>query len=191
MSLARKIVKEEGIIAFYRSFPINYSMNIPFGSLIVVVNQKLKHLIGAKEDDHGIKFYLCGGLAGGISSIPTTPLDVIKTKLNTQYCQSSNCEKMPLCNILRSKIERTNNSSDKFEFKGRTLLMQNREGMSTVRDHVRYRNILETAKTIWREEGVKGFFRGVQMRMAIQSISSGIGWGTYQLIKGIIVKNEY
>ena len=38
---------------------------------------------------------------------------------------------------------------------------------------------------------MKGFFKGVQMRMAIQSISSGIGWGTYQLIKGLMVKNKY
>ena len=86
VSLAKKILKEEGLVAFYRSFPINYSMNIPFGSLIVVFNEKLKHFIGAREDDHGIKFYLCGGIAGGIASIPATPLDVIKTRLNTQYC---------------------------------------------------------------------------------------------------------
>ena len=86
VTLGRKILKEEGLIAFYRSFPVNYSMNIPFGSLIVVFNEKLKHMIGAKEDDHGLKFYLCGGIAGGIASIPTTPLDVIKTKLNTQFC---------------------------------------------------------------------------------------------------------
>lgn len=38
MSLAAKILKDEGIVAYYRSFPINYSMNIPFGSLIVLLN---------------------------------------------------------------------------------------------------------------------------------------------------------
>lgn len=38
LTLARSILKEEGLIAFYRSFPVNYSMNIPFGSLIVVFN---------------------------------------------------------------------------------------------------------------------------------------------------------
>ena len=86
LRVARSILEKEGPIAFYRSFPINYFMNIPFGSLIVVFNEKLKHLVGAREDDHGIKYYLCGALAGAIASIPTTPLDVIKTKLNTQYC---------------------------------------------------------------------------------------------------------
>lgn len=36
--LAGKVIREEGVMAFYRSFPINYFMNIPFGSLIVVFN---------------------------------------------------------------------------------------------------------------------------------------------------------
>ena len=50
--------------------------------------------------------------------------------------------------------------------------------------NIRYHNIKETVKIIWMEDGLRGFFRGVQMRMLIQSFSSGIGWGTYQLIKG-------
>lgn len=78
-------------MAFYRSFPVNYAMNIPFGSLIVVFNEKLKHWFGLKEGDQGFNFYLCGAAAGGIASIPTTPLDVIKTKLNTQNC-GQNCK---------------------------------------------------------------------------------------------------
>lgn len=60
--------------------------------------------MGAKEGDHSLKYYLCGALAGGIASIPTTPLDVIKTKLNTQYCEASVCEKQVVCNILKGKI---------------------------------------------------------------------------------------
>lgn len=61
-------------------------MNIPFGSLIIAFNERLKHLLGVKEGETSWKYYLCGSLAGGIASIPTTPLDVIKTKLNTQDC---------------------------------------------------------------------------------------------------------
>lgn len=63
------------------------------------------------------------------------------------------------------------------------MWMQSRERMSTIKHTVKYRTIFETSKTIWREEGVRGFFKGVQMRMMIQSVSSGIGWGTYQLVK--------
>lgn len=66
------------------------------------------------------------------------------------------------------------------------MWMQSRERMSTIKHTVKYRTIFETSKTIWREEGVRGFFKGVQMRMMIQSVSSGIGWGTYQLVKEML-----
>lgn len=84
--VAKEIYRKEGLIAFYRSFPVNYAMNIPFGSLIIAFNEKIKYLFGVQEGDGGLKYYLCGALAGAIASIPTTPLDVIKTKLNTQDC---------------------------------------------------------------------------------------------------------
>lgn len=54
--------------------------------------------------------------------------------------------------------------------------------MSTVKD-VKYRNIMDTLRIIWQEEGITGFFKGMKMRVMIQSTSSGIAWGTYQIIK--------
>lgn len=119
-------------------------MNIPFGSLIVLLNEKLKHLLDAREDDQGFKYYLCGGLAGGIASIPTTPLDVIKTKLNTQYCDGNVCEKQVVCNILKNKIERMGENPLGVDFKSKRgkIWMQSQERMSTARTNVRYRNIL-------------------------------------------------
>ena len=51
---------------------------------------------------------------------------------------------------------------------------------------LQYNNLLDTAATIWKEEGMKGFFAGVKFRMAIQSVSSAIAWGTYHMFKNII-----
>ena len=72
-------------------------MNVPFSSMIIYLNEKLKHVFKVREGDHHFKYYLCGGLAGALASIPTTPFDVIKTKLNTQVCLNSLCEKKPVC----------------------------------------------------------------------------------------------
>jgi hypothetical protein len=106
-------------------------MNIPFGSLIVAFNETLKHRFGVADGDHGLKYYFCGGIAGAIASIPTTPLDVIKTKLNTQNCTEYGCDKLKVCNILRGKPE----PHPEVEVRPRSanLLMQAREGMSTYR----------------------------------------------------------
>lgn len=46
--------------------------------------------------------------------------------------------------------------------------------------------MIDTASIILREEGVLGFFSGLKMRIAIQSMSSAIAWGTYHIVKGVI-----
>jgi len=69
------------------------------------------------------------------------------------------------------------------------LLTQNRELISTLKDTIRYHNVLDTVTKMWREEGLMGFFKGMKMRMLIQSVSSGVGWGTYQLVKSSISKD--
>jgi solute carrier family 25 (mitochondrial iron transporter), member 28/37 len=41
----QQIVKQEGIIGLYRSYPITVFMNIPYTSMVVCVNENLKTLI--------------------------------------------------------------------------------------------------------------------------------------------------
>lgn len=54
---------------------------------------------------------------------------------------------------------------------------------TTTNSYIKYHNVLDTTATIFREEGVSGFFSGLKMRIAIQSFSSAIAWGTYQVVK--------
>lgn len=51
--------------------------------------------------------------------------------------------------------------------------------------NIKYHNIMDTTVTIFREEGMIGFMSGLRMRMAIQSMSSAIAWGTYNVIKSL------
>ena len=53
----------------------------------------------------------------------------------------------------------------------------------TSNSEIKYHNILDTTTAIFKEEGMVGFFSGLRMRIAIQSVSSAIAWGTYQVIK--------
>lgn len=48
---------------------------------------------------------------------------------------------------------------------------------------IKYHNLLDTTAAIFKEEGIAGFFSGLRMRIAIQSFSSAIAWGTYQMVK--------
>ena len=51
---------------------------------------------------------------------------------------------------------------------------------------IKYRDIMSTARTILREEGVKGFVKGVVPRIFAQAPASAISWTTYEMMKKLL-----
>ncbi len=54
---------------------------------------------------------------------------------------------------------------------------------------LKYRDIMSTARTILREEGMKGFVKGVVPRIFAQAPASAISWTTYEMMKKLL-KNK-
>uniref|UniRef100_A0A069DRQ6 Putative mitochondrial carrier protein mrs3/4 n=1 Tax=Panstrongylus megistus TaxID=65343 RepID=A0A069DRQ6_9HEMI len=80
----RKVYKAEGLIAFYRSYTTQLTMNIPFQSIHFVVYETAQNLSNPKREYNPKAHVVSGAMAGGIAAAVTTPLDVCKTLLNTQ-----------------------------------------------------------------------------------------------------------
>lgn len=84
-----RMVREEGIRAFYASYKTTVVMNAPFTAVHFSTYEAVKKLLtevsleGASEE--GILVHLAaGGAAGALASAVTTPLDVVKTRLQCQ-----------------------------------------------------------------------------------------------------------
>ena len=80
----RRVLRAEGLRAFYRSYSTQLLMNIPFQSLHFMVYEHASDIINPQRSYSPTSHLVAGSAAGAIASLVTTPLDVAKTLLNTQ-----------------------------------------------------------------------------------------------------------
>ncbi|XP_024384095.2 uncharacterized protein [Physcomitrium patens] len=85
----KKTLKEEGPSAFYKSYRTTVVMSIPFTAVHFASYEAGKKVLGDiypayADEEHLLIHITAGGAAGALASAVTTPLDVIKTRLQCQ-----------------------------------------------------------------------------------------------------------
>ena len=81
---AHVVYRNEGLAAFYVSYPTTLTMTIPFTAVQFTVYEHLKRLLNPSGSYSPLTHIIAGGLAGGVAAGVTTPLDVAKTILQTR-----------------------------------------------------------------------------------------------------------
>ena len=146
---ARSVFRNEGLRAFYVSYPTTLTMTVPFTALQFTAYESLTKVMQRRRDAGYDPLTHCtaGGLAGGFAAAATTPLDVIKTLLQTR------------------------GSANDAEIRNA-------------------RGLFEGAGIIWRREGMKGFFRGMNARVVTAAPSTAICWSAYEVAKAYFIRIE-
>ena len=87
---ATHVFRNEGLRAFYVSYPTTLTMTVPFTALQFTAYESLKKVLQRQRQAGYDPVVHCtaGGLAGGFAAAATTPLDVIKTLLQTRGASS-------------------------------------------------------------------------------------------------------
>lgn len=153
----RHMHASEGTVSFYRSFPITLFTNLPYGVIMVTTNDYLKQTIQPQKREtqyyHVSTCLIAGSVAGAIAAAATTPLDCIKTKLQTQALADlpTNCANHP-CTTSTSV-------------------------------QLRYDGIKDAFQSIVREDGGRGMFRGLVPRLVTHTPAVAISWTTYEMVK--------
>jgi hypothetical protein len=81
---ARSVLRTEGISALYVSYPTTLCMTVPFTALQFVFYESISKSIMPPTGYHPYVHCGAGALAGGLAAGITTPMDVIKTLLQTR-----------------------------------------------------------------------------------------------------------
>jgi solute carrier family 25 iron transporter 28/37 len=84
LDCARYIYRTEGVAAFYVSYPTTLSMTVPFTALQFLAYESISTAMNPAKRYDPLTHCMAGGVAGGFAAALTTPMDVIKTMLQTR-----------------------------------------------------------------------------------------------------------
>lgn len=154
---AQAICKQEGFIALYRSFPITLISNVPYGMVMVSTHEACKPVFRETCPDRPQWQVVLGAssVAGLVAAAVTTPLDRIKTALQTQQLVPICAARQATCPVMQKHAQHA----------------------------PKHLNWQQAAVTIWKEEGAAGFFRGITPRLLSHTPAVAISWTTYETVK--------
>nr|GAT42974.1 predicted protein [Mycena chlorophos] len=84
LTCARVVFRNEGLAAFYVSYPTTLAISIPYNAIQFTVYDQLKELMNPRREYSPSSHIVAGGVAGAVAAAVTTPLDVAKTVLQTR-----------------------------------------------------------------------------------------------------------
>ncbi|KAG6044108.1 hypothetical protein E4U17_000683 [Claviceps sp. LM77 group G4] len=85
---AKFVYNNEGIGAFYISYPTTLSMTVPFTALQFLAYESISTAMNPEKNYDPLAHCVAGAIAGGFAAGLTTPMDVIKTILQTRGTSS-------------------------------------------------------------------------------------------------------
>ena len=81
---AKYVYRNEGLAAFYVSYPTTLSMTVPFTALQFLAYESISTSMNPTKKYDPVTHCMAGAVAGGFAAALTTPMDVIKTMLQTR-----------------------------------------------------------------------------------------------------------
>jgi Mitochondrial carrier protein len=184
---ARTIIRQEGFSALFYGYKATILRDLPFSALQFAFYEQGQTWAREwkKSRDIGLPLeLLTGAAAGGLSGVITCPLDVVKTRIQTQVNPSA-----------RPAAKHTPGGTMPSQGKrGATVSLKQIRKISTSSPsthtprpgsiNLDTSSLLKGLKLIYKTEGIAGWFRGVGPRFVWTSVQSGCMLVLYQSIKG-------
>jgi hypothetical protein len=180
---ARTIARTEGFGALYSGYKATIVRDLPFSALQFAFYEQERRLAQELKGTSDIGWtleILTAVSAGGMAGVMTCPLDVVKTRTQTQVTpdpsktsQAGRMEKQALKNAPKKHGKPTT----------QTRLLHS--GPRTVPHHATTldtSSVIEGLRMIYKTEGVAGMFRGVGPRFVWTSVQSGTMLVLYQYL---------
>lgn len=205
----RTIVKTEGLGSLFVSLPTTMAMNLPFGAVMVTANESLKEVLlgsplASATGEHTIATHMVAGSgAGAIAAVATTPLDMVKTRLQTQDLGAVSrptvsggavphaAPRMPGQAVTRQVVTISVTAAGVGGAAAKAAktaaAAADAAAAAAAGSMPRLTGMGEAAQAIYREAGMGGFTRGLVPRLLVSAPSVAVSWTAYECAKGFLL----
>ncbi|KAB8270483.1 mitochondrial carrier domain-containing protein [Aspergillus minisclerotigenes] len=190
----RTIIRQEGFSALFHGYRATIYRDLPFSALQFAFyeqEQRLaKNWVGSRDIGLGLEI-LTAATAGGMAGVITCPMDVVKTRIQTQQnpdVQSSASSSKPAAEHASIKESPRQHTSSQTPSSLRTHSRPISTGGASTSvappgaPRLDTSSFLTGLKMIYQTEGLAGWFRGVVPRGVWTSIQSGTMLVMYQYL---------
>ncbi|TMW63757.1 hypothetical protein Poli38472_002698 [Pythium oligandrum] len=181
----RSIIRHEGVRALYISFPTTFIMNLPYSMIMVSANETFKKILNPSGELNVAAYIASGAAAGALAGVLTNPLDVAKTRLQTQMMlveEEATCRSGPCATQLQTRgVKLSVPEACAIRHADVSTSASRPAGEPKLR--VQYRGLLDALIQIRAQEGYAGFFRGVGPRLLVHAPSVAVSWTTFEVLK--------
>lgn len=173
----RTIVRQEGFSALFYGYKATIFRDLPFSALqFAFYEQEHKMAIdwmGTRDIGLGLEI-LTAATAGGMAGVMTCPMDVVKTRVQTQQNPENGISSKPAS----EHAPRQNASQQSLRTQARSISTSPPPGTARLDTSSFFTGL----KMIYQSEGIAGWFRGVGPRGVWTSIQTGTMLVTYQYL---------
>ena len=186
---ARTIIRHEGFSALFYGYKATIFRDLPFSALQFTFYEQAQTWARQwkKSREIGLPLeLLTGGAAGGLAGVITCPLDVVKTRIQTQVNPSSKPA------VKQTPAQRTVLKQTHAKLEINASIKQQTRSISTSSPsthtprpgsiNLDTSSVITGLRLIYRTEGIAGWFRGVGPRFVWTSVQSGCMLFLYQTI---------
>lgn len=190
---ARTIARTEGYSALFHGYKATLCRDLPFSALQFAFYEEERDWAKKYMGTNNIGLPLeiaTAATAGGMAGVITTPLDVVKTRIQTQQNEPTSSAtfgpKMSLSPAATSKHAPPTPSTIKPGSSTQSRPISTSSPSTTLKAHgaatLDTSSVFTGLKIIYKTEGIAGWFRGVGPRAVWTSVQSGTMLVLYQTL---------